>query len=256
MKTDGNSNTDSFFRVTPVRRYWIRFWMRWAGLGRFGRVSSWLAALPAPPHKAGIYLAKQNPKGFIAPDAVVYHPAISMGRHILISNRVVLYQNKDGGLITIGHRVAILRDSAIETGWGGRLEIGDDTWIQPRCQINAYKGNIHIGRGVDIAPNCALYSYDHGFAPGSPIRGQALTTKGDIIIGNDSWLGVGVTVLSGVTIGNGAVVGAGSVVDKDIPEGGIAAGVPARLLKRREDLERKEILMTKRYLHTISGRSK
>ena len=52
-------------------------------------------------------------------------------------------------------------------------------------------------------------------------------------MGDDAWLGYGVIVLDGVRIGKGAVVGAGSVVTEDIPDGGIAVGVPARVVKMR-----------------------
>ena len=71
-----------------------------------------------------------------------------------------------------------------------------------------------------------------------PIRSQPLQTKGGIVIEDDVWLGFGVIVLDGVRIGKGAVIGAGSVVTKDIPEGAIAAGIPARVIKMRSDLKR------------------
>jgi acetyltransferase-like isoleucine patch superfamily enzyme len=95
---------------------------------------------------------------------------------------------------------------------------------------------IQIGRDVQIAPYCAFYSYNHGFAPGALIRKQPLQTKGGIAIEDDVWLGVGVIVLDGVRIGKGAVVGAGSVVTQDIPDGAIAVGKPARVVKMRRDL--------------------
>ncbi|HFI1792856.1 TPA: DapH/DapD/GlmU-related protein, partial [Escherichia coli] len=53
------------------------------------------------------------------------------------------------------------------------------------------------------------------------------------IIGNDVWLGTGVTVLRGVRIGDGAIIGANAVVTKNIPDYCIAVGVPAKVIKRR-----------------------
>ena len=116
------------------------------------------------------------------------------------------------------------------------IKIGDRTTIQPHCQFSAYKGTIEIGRDVQIAPNCAFYPYDHAFAPGDLIRKQPLQTKGGIVIEDDVWLGFGVIVLDGVRIGKGAVIGAGSVITRDIPDGAIAFGVPARVVKMRSDL--------------------
>ena len=57
--------------------------------------------------------------------------------------------------------------------------------------------------------------------------------KGDVIIGNDVWIGAEAVVLSGVTIGDGAVVGARSVVAKNIEPYAIYAGNPAKFIKKR-----------------------
>ena len=211
--------------------------MRHAGLSRFGRLATRLATWFGPPHKAGFKLANMNPKGYIAPSVIIYHEDFRFGSNILIGDRVVIYQAQDGGMVSLGDRAAILRDTAIETGFGGCISIGPRTWIHPRGQVNAYLGSIRIGTGVDIAPNCAFYSYDHGFTPGKTVREQPLRTKGDIIIEDNVWLGVGVTVLSGVSIGEGAVIGAGSVVNENIPSGAIAAGNPARVVKMRADIK-------------------
>ena len=59
------------------------------------------------------------------------------------------------------------------------------------------------------------------------------TTKGNVVVGNDVWLGSGCTILSGVTIGDGAVVSANSMVIKDVPPYAIVGGNPAKILKYR-----------------------
>ena len=225
-----------FFDASAFKRKWTAYWMRYAGLSRMGRFATRCATLFGPPHKASYKLANLNPKGYIAPSVIIYHSDLQLGKHILIGDRVVIYQAEDGGPVQLGDRVGILRDTAIETGFGGSVSIGRSTWIHPRGQVNAYVGSIHIGSGVDIAPNCAFYAYDHGFAPDKTVREQPLQTKGDIVIGDNAWLGVGVIVLSGVKIGNGAVIGAGSVVTRDIPDNAIAFGVPAQVIKMRSEL--------------------
>lgn len=60
-------------------------------------------------------------------------------------------------------------------------------------------------------------------------------TKGDVVIGNDVWLGREAMILSGVTIGDGAVVGARALVTRDVPPYGIVAGNPAVLVRKRFD---------------------
>ena len=64
--------------------------------------------------------------------------------------------------------------------------------------------------------------------------------RGDLIpkpvhIGNGVWIGSGSIILPGVTIGDNAVIGAGSVVTKDVPEGMIAVGNPARVIGSVKD---------------------
>lgn len=64
---------------------------------------------------------------------------------------------------------------------------------------------------------------------------RAWDNKGDIIVGNDVWIGYEAVILSGVTIGDGAIIGARAVVTKDVPPYTIAGGVPARPIRRRFD---------------------
>lgn len=61
----------------------------------------------------------------------------------------------------------------------------------------------------------------------------SLNTKGNIVIGNDVWIGERAIIMSGVTIATGGVVAAGAVVTKDVPPYAIVAGVPAKIVKYR-----------------------
>ena len=68
-------------------------------------------------------------------------------------------------------------------------------------------------------------------------------SKGDVIIGNDVWIGLEAVIMSGVKIGDGAVVGARSVVTRDVPPYSVAAGNPARVIMKRFDDETIERLL-------------
>ncbi len=57
--------------------------------------------------------------------------------------------------------------------------------------------------------------------------------KGDIVVGNDVWIGYEAVIMSGVTIGDGAIIGTRAVVTKDIPPYTIVGGVPAKLIRKR-----------------------
>lgn len=215
--------------------------MRVAGLPYCRRLATGLALWWAPPYFQRHGLADLNPRGFISPRATVWGSAVRLGANIFIDDRVLLYQEADGGAIELGDRVRLQEDTHVLTGAGGSVTIGADTHLHRGCQLSAYKAPIQIGRGVEIAARCALYPYDHGLDAGQPVAVQPLTSKGAIVIGDEAWLGYGVIVLSGVRIGKGAVIGAGSVVTADVPDGAIAAGVPAKVIKLRSDQQQSAI---------------
>jgi acetyltransferase-like isoleucine patch superfamily enzyme len=221
---------------------WARFWMCFAGLGGFGRIAMGIAGWGVPPYRSRVGLARMHRQGYIAPSATIHHAHLQLGASVFIGDHVLIYQApQETGSVDLGDRVRLHRDIVIETGLGGSLTVGAETNIQPHCQFSAYISPIRIGSGVLIAPYCAFYPYDHGIAPGIPIRKQPFQTKGGIIVDDEAWLGVGVIVLDGVRIGKGAVVGAGSVVTHDVPDGAIAAGVPARVVKMRSELSQSEV---------------
>lgn len=207
--------------------------MLWAWTWPIGRVATWCATWFVPPDRGRSCLAWFNRKGYKSLKATVHGADIRLGNNVFIGDRVVLYQDRDGGSIEVGNGAHIFGDTHLQTAQGGRISIGAQTHIQPRCQFTAALAPIEIGAGAHIAVGCAFYSYDHGVDPHTLIGKQPLQTKGGIRVGDDAWLGVGVIVLSGVRIGAGAVVGAGSVVTHDVPDGAIAVGAPARVIKMR-----------------------
>ena len=104
------------------------------------------------------------------------------------------------------------------------------------CHINEnvfIQGAI-IGDYVLVAPNVSFLTDSHVYKDlETPIIFQGMESKGPPVIGNNVWIGRGVTILHGVKVGNGSIIAAGSVVTKDIPDNVIYGGVPARLIRRR-----------------------
>lgn len=107
---------------------------------------------------------------------------------------------------------------------GARLSIGKYCSLAPRVVI--FLGSEHRPDFVSMFPFNVL-STRFAAIPGHP------SSRGDVRIGNDVWIGYGATILSGVTIGDGAVVGAGAIVSSAVPDYGIVAGNPARLIRSR-----------------------
>ena len=98
--------------------------------------------------------------------------------------------------------------------------------------ILSYK-NVNIGDDVLIASNVLITSENHGLNPESNLSYmQQELTGADVNIKNGCWIGEKVMILSGVTIGEKSIIGAGSVVTKDIPHYSIAAGNPAKVIKK------------------------
>jgi acetyltransferase-like isoleucine patch superfamily enzyme len=204
-----------------------------AGLSWWGRLATRLATWAAPPYKGKRFLAQLSPAGYVSPRAQIACRDLRLGRFCYIDDDVVIFDRGDGGHVAVGDGAHLYRGTIIELGQGGSVEIGANSHIQPNCQFTAFVGNVCIGAGVQVAPACAFYPYQHSFSPDQPITRQPLHSKGDIVIEADAWLGYGVIVLDGVTIGAGAVVGAGAVITHDVPPQAIVAGVPARILGYR-----------------------
>ena len=225
-----------------LQKKWARRWMRYASAPLVGPLAARLACIGAPPGEERVYLSRFHPNGFISPTAQIHHGLFNRGKNTFIGDRTVILQRqtaasadreKTGGEMVFGDRVVVYSDCTLHTGRGASLHIGRESSIHSRAYIMAYLEPIEIGSGVMVAPNCAFYSYDHGFAADEPIRLQALRSKGPIVVGDEAWIGYGSIVLSGVTIGSGAVIGAGSIVMQDIPENAIAVGAPAKVVGAR-----------------------
>lgn len=138
------------------------------------------------------------------------------------------------GSITIGECCELCHGVVFHP-YGGSIELGQHVFVGQQVVIYGH-GGVEIGDHTLISMHCRILSSNHTIPPlGTTIRSQPDLTK-PTKIGRDVWLGAGVTVLAGVTIGDGCVVGAGAVVSRDLPAGSIAAGVPARAIKRRTEL--------------------
>jgi maltose O-acetyltransferase len=90
-------------------------------------------------------------------------------------------------------------------------------------------GRITVGDFVQIGPNVQLLTATHPLDAGR--RREGWEGSAPITVADDVWLGGGVIVLPGVTIGARTVVGAGAVVTRDLPEGVLAVGNPAQVVR-------------------------
>jgi acetyltransferase-like isoleucine patch superfamily enzyme len=119
----------------------------------------------------------------------------------------------------------------IRQTFDSQIVIGDRVTATGGLQLVAYD-RITIEDEVMFASNIYISDGLHGFERGDiPYKYQGIFRIAPITIGYGSWVGQNVTVMPGVTIGRLCVIGAHSVVTKNIPDGSIAVGSPARVIK-------------------------
>jgi len=136
--------------------------------------------------------------------------------------------------LTLGKGVRLAPNVSIRNG--DRITIGNGTHVGEHAYLWAGDdhGEIFIGEHCRLGPEVFVTASDYGLRPGELIAYQERDER-NVVIGSDVWLGARVFVGAGVTIGDGCVVSAGSVVSRSLPPGSIAVGVPARIVRRRED---------------------
>lgn len=135
----------------------------------------------------------------------------------------------------VGKEVTV--NSPFWCDYGYNTVIGDYFFANHNCQI-LDGGRVTFGNHVFIAPNCVFTTAEH--AIDAKQRNEGLEVALPINVGNNVWIGAGVTVLGGVTIGDNTVIAAGSVVTRDIPSGVIAAGIPCRVLRKITDEDKRK----------------
>jgi acetyltransferase-like isoleucine patch superfamily enzyme len=124
---------------------------------------------------------------------------------------------------------SIIEDFATINNGVGDVFIGENTGIGLG---NVIIGPVKMGDYVMLAQNVVISGLNHGYQDiSAPPRLQKVVTK-QIIIEDNAWIGANSVVTAGVTIGKHAVIGAGSVVTKDIPSYSVAAGNPAKVIKK------------------------
>lgn len=112
------------------------------------------------------------------------------------------------------------------------VEVGNDVYFADAVWIQGV-GGVVIADQVMLCPQTVIATNNHGFSQGSFrfAKGRSETVR----IGFGSWTGAGVRITAGVNIGSSVLCSAGSVVTKDIPDGVIVGGVPAKVITSVHD---------------------
>jgi acetyltransferase-like isoleucine patch superfamily enzyme len=125
-----------------------------------------------------------------------------------------------GGVVLVGPGADLIVSES------GSMSIGSGTLINAGATLLCWESLV-IGDDCGIAFDAVIMDTDfHRFGSDD----QA--SKAPVRIGNHVWIGARAMVLKGVSIGDGAVIAAGAIVTRDVPPGALAAGVPARVIKK------------------------
>lgn len=135
--------------------------------------------------------------------------------------------------IRLGRGVGLNRHSSLYAA-RGQITMGDNVFLGDFSSINANDAEIIIGSNVAIGPMTLIQGANHNCDRlDLPIVEQGHRTS-RVVIEDNVWIAAHCVILPGVRVASGAVVGAGAVVNKDVPANAVVGGVPAKVLRYRD----------------------
>lgn len=226
---------------SPYRRY-LRIFVGRPSLAAFVRYELITGLLGPMPGAAGFFLRSRcypwllQSMGIgtaIGRSVTLRSPGrIALGRRVMVDDCATLDAKGERSSIRLGDDILVGRHTILSCN-DSAIRMGDFISIGPFCFF-ASKSVIEVGSHTSIGAGSLFMAGSHESAdPDAPVIMQARTSKG-IIIGENGWIGSGVTVLDGVTIGQNSIIGAGAVVSRDVPAWTVSMGNPARVIEKRK----------------------
>ena len=160
---------------------------------------------------------------------VVIAPDVKLGKNVRFSKFINLYGCSIGDDTKIGAFVEIQKNSSV----GANCKISSHTFI---CEGVTIEDNVFVGHNVAFIND----TYPRAANPDGTLQTEADWKVEYTVVKKGASIGSGSTILANLTIGEGAIVGAGSVVTKDVPPRTIAAGNPARVIRKLDGLGKKK----------------
>jgi maltose O-acetyltransferase len=119
------------------------------------------------------------------------------------------------------------------------VKIGKDCFISPQAYIDKNNpGLIEIGDNCMITRGCIILSHTDEKMGGKRKIGTGISNLGKVMIGNNVFIGVNTVIMPGITIGDNVIIGAMSLVNSDIPSDSIAYGIPAKVQKSKNPINK------------------
>lgn len=166
---------------------------------------------------------------YLASKKIIYSRGIYFSAIERFSPGVVIDLDRKSK-IKFGKRVSIHSRGRLTANSGGELLIDNNVSFNVGCIITCKK-KVSIGKNVSFGPNVMIYDHDHVMGNNNGVKNTDFRL-GEIVIGDNTWIGAGTIILRDTHIGKNCVIAAGSVVKGNIPDGMI-------LIQKRENEYRK-----------------
>ena len=160
--------------------------------------------------------------------------------NIYLGENVSIDKSSNVNNVKIGDQVRIAGQVSVFGSKDQVLELGQNCYVGPNCLIEGYNAKVKVGSFVSFAQNVNLMS---GSGPNASPLMQKLfpITKGEVSIGDHSWIGASAVIMPNVSLGKCCIVAANSFVNKSFEDYSIIGGSPARLIRKMTDAEIKEL---------------
>jgi len=219
LKNDPSYRLDNTY---DFRQLWFIVWYRFWQVVRGGFLKFFI-------HADGMV--------FCGTSVVVQHGyQLSCGKNLILEDGVHINALSANGII-MGNNVtvskyAILTCTGVIANKGVGIRIGNNSAVGAQSFL-AGQGGIQIGNDVIMGPQVRIFSENHQYTRQDVLIRKQGESRIGVAIGDNCWIGAGVTILDGVSIGNGCVIAAGAVVTKSMPENSMVVGIPASAVKSR-----------------------
>ena len=152
-----------------------------------------------------------------------------LGKGVVFESGVLVFHPEN---IEISDKVYIGHYTILKGYYQNKMIIGSNTWIGQQCFFHS-AGGLTVGRNVGIGPGVKIISSLHA---DEGIHIPILYSRiefAPVVVEDDCDIGIGSIILPGVTLGRGVQVGAGAVVTRDVEPYSVVTGIPARVVRTR-----------------------